>query len=233
MEPLILMQDVSKLYHTPAGDFAALQHINLEFFAGEFIGIVGKSGSGKSTLANMITGIDHPTHGRVMINGMVIHTLSEGRMSVWRGKNLGIVFQFFQLLPMLSVLENIMVPMDFCGVIPLAARETRALELLDMVGLRDVADKFPAEISGGQQQSVAIARSLANDPPIIIADEPTGNLDTHTAAEVFELLQGLVAQGKTVIMVTHDQNLAQHTSRTVTLVDGLITHQEIIRERTV
>ncbi len=226
-QPLIVMHAVDKFYRTPAGDFQALKDVNLEFFPGEFIGVLGKSGSGKSTLANMLTGIDHPTRGSVTINGAVIHAMSEGKMSVWRGKNLGIVFQFFQLLPMLTVLENIMVPMDFCGVIPFNMREARALQLLEQVNLSDVADKLPAEISGGQQQSVAIARALANDPPIIIADEPTGNLDARTAAEVFRLLQGLVQQGKTIIMVTHDQNLARHTSRTVTLVDGLVVKQEL------
>lgn len=226
-QPLIVMHAVDKVYRTPAGDFQALKDVNLEFFPGEFIGVLGKSGSGKSTLANMLTGIDHPTRGSVTINGAVIHAMSEGKMSVWRGKNLGIVFQFFQLLPMLTVLENIMVPMDFCGVIPFNMREARALQLLEQVNLSDVADKLPAEISGGQQQSVAIARALANDPPIIIADEPTGNLDARTAAEVFRLLQGLVQQGKTIIMVTHDQNFARHTSRTVTLVDGLVVKQEL------
>lgn len=230
-KPLIEIRAVDKIYRTHAGDFAALRQINLDVYPGEFIGVVGKSGSGKSTLANMLTGIDHPTSGQVTINGTVIHRLGEGRMSVWRGRNMGIVFQFFQLLPMLTVIENVMVPMDFCGLIPAGARDERALELLNMVGLVDVADKYPSEISGGQQQSVAIARALANDPPIVIADEPTGNLDAHTAGEVFELLQGLVSRGKTVIMVTHDQSLARHTNRTVTLVDGVIVREDLITER--
>lgn len=218
--PVITIRDVDKLYHTPAGDFQALKDINLNFYPGEFVAVSGKSGSGKSTLANMITGIDHPTRGSVVVGGVNIHSMREGKMSRWRGKNLGIVFQFFQLLPMLTVLENVMVPMDFCRMYRPDEREDRALELLKLVGLEDAADKMPGEISGGQQQSVAIARALANDPPIIIADEPTGNLDTRTASQVFALMQNLVADGKTIIMVTHDQNLARQTTRTVLLADG-------------
>jgi putative ABC transport system ATP-binding protein len=214
--PLIKMQGITKVFKSGAGEF------NLEFFPGEFVGIVGKSGSGKSTLANMITGIDHPSKGNIDIEGHIINKMNESEMSVWRGNNLGIVFQFYQLLPMLSLLENVMLPMDFCKQFNPDERRTRALKLLAMVGLQDLADKLPAMISGGQQQSAAIARAMANDPPIMIADEPTGNLDTKTAESVFELFSALVVKGKTIIMVTHDPALAVRTSRVVHLRDGKV-----------
>jgi putative ABC transport system ATP-binding protein len=220
--PLIKMQGITKVFKSGAGEFTALDNINLEFFPGEFVGIVGKSGSGKSTLANMITGIDHPSKGNIDIEGHIINKMNESEMSVWRGNNLGIVFQFYQLLPMLSLLENVMLPMDFCKQFNPDERRTRALKLLAMVGLQDLADKLPAMISGGQQQSAAIARAMANDPPIMIADEPTGNLDTKTAESVFELFSALVVKGKTIIMVTHDPALAVRTSRVVHLRDGKV-----------
>ncbi len=217
---LIEMHNVVKIFKVGGGEFLALDDISLDFFPGEFVSVVGKSGSGKSTLANMITGIDHPTRGSVVINGMTIHTLSESHMSTWRGRNLGIVFQFFQLMPKLSLLENVMLPMDFCNTYKAAEREPRARSLLTRVGLEDFADKLPAAVSGGQQQSAAIARALANDPPIIIADEPTGNLDSRTAESVFALFHDLVNGGKTVVMVTHDPGLAARTNRVINIHDG-------------
>ncbi|MBE0697972.1 MAG: ABC transporter ATP-binding protein [Anaerolineaceae bacterium] len=226
VDPLVEMKDIIKVYKTPAGEFTALNRVNVSFYPGEFVAIVGKSGSGKSTLANMITGIDHPTSGTVCVGGTFVHSLNESDMSKWRGRNLGIVFQFFQLLPMLSLLENVMLPMDFCEVYPVAEREDRAYELLSMVGLKDLADKTPAAVSGGQQQSAAIARALANNPPLIIADEPTGNLDSRTAESIFGLFSTLVGQGKTIIMVTHDPALANKTNRLLSIVDGEF-HQEI------
>jgi putative ABC transport system ATP-binding protein len=220
VDPLVEMKDIVKVFKTPAGEFTALNKVTVSFYPGEFVAIVGKSGSGKSTLANMITGIDHPTSGTVAVEGTFIHSMNESEMSIWRGKNLGIVFQFFQLLPMLTLLENVMLPMDFCDVVPLGEREDRAYDLLCMVGLEDLAEKTPAAVSGGQQQSAAIARALANNPPLIIADEPTGNLDSRTAETVFGLFTSLVNQGKTIIMVTHDPSLARRTNRMLSIVDG-------------
>lgn len=217
---LIEMKEIVKIFHTGGGEFVALNNISVDFYRGEFVSVVGKSGSGKSTLVNMITGIDHPTQGSVVIAGTPIHTLQESPMSVWRGKNLGIVFQFYQLLPTLSLLENVMLPMDFCNTYPAAEREPRARDLLQRMGLAGAEDKLPAAVSGGQQQTAAIARALANDPPILIADEPTGNLDSKTAEAVFELFSKLVEGGKTVVMVTHDPGLAARTNRVVHLHDG-------------
>ena len=221
--PLIELRNVTKAYETPAGDFLALKNINLTVERGEFVAVNGKSGSGKTTLVNMITGIDRPTSGEVIVNGKPIHHLSEGAMAEWRGRNVGVVFQFFQLLPMLTNIENVMLPMDFAGMYS-GQREwkERALHLLDEVEIAEHAFKLPSEISGGQQQRVAIARSLANDPPIIVADEPTGNLDQTTAQNVFSLFQRLVEQGKTIFMVTHYRDLAERVSRTITLTDGEI-----------
>ena len=218
--PLIEMRDIYKIFKTGAGDFTALNGVNVCFFEGEFVSVVGKSGSGKSTLVNMLTGIDHPTSGSVRVGEHYIHELSEGQMSNWRGSNLGIIFQFFQLLPMLSILENIMLPMDFAKQIPFQEREAHAMHLLELVGLADYAHDLPAEVSGGQQQSAAIARALANDPPLIIADEPTGNLDSRSADAVFEIFNDLADQGKTIIMVTHDRSLAERTHRMMLLSDG-------------
>ncbi len=218
--PLIEMRDIYKIFKTGAGDFTALNGVDVCFFEGEFVSVVGKSGSGKSTLVNMLTGIDHPTSGSVKVGEHYIHQLSEGQMSTWRGENLGIIFQFFQLLPMLSILENIMLPMDFAKLIPLQEREDRAMHLLEMVGLQDYAHDLPAEVSGGQQQSAAIARALANDPPLIIADEPTGNLDSRSADAVFDIFNDLAEQGKTIIMATHDRSLAERTHRMMLLSDG-------------
>jgi len=226
--PLIEMEQIAKVFKTITGDFTALKGINARFYRGEFVSVVGKSGSGKSTLVNMLTGIDHPTSGKVRVDGVEIHHMGESDMAAWRGLNLGVVFQFFQLLPTLTLLENILLPMDFTGKVLSEEREERAMDLLKLVGLHELADKIPAELSGGQQQSAAIARALANDPPIIIADEPTGNLDSRTAVTVFEFFAGLVQNGKTIIMVTHDPSLAQRTTRTILLKDGEIV-DEIIR----
>ena len=222
VRPIITLQGVTKSYQTAAGAYQVLKGIDLGLEAGEFVSIVGKSGSGKTTLLNMITGIDRPSAGEVWVNDTPLHTLSEGQMAHWRGRNLGIVFQFFQLLPTLSVLENIMLPMDFCGKLPFRERKPRALHLLELVGLVDQAHKLPLALSGGQQQRVAISRALANDPPVLIADEPTGNLDSKTAESVFELLHDLAAQGKSVVIVTHDSSLAGRTHRTCLIADGEI-----------
>jgi len=226
-QALIQMRQVVKTFVTPAGDFVALQGIDAGFHRGEFVGVIGKSGSGKSTLVNMITGIDRPTSGQVVIDGVRVDNLNESDMARWRGRNLGIVFQFYQLLPMLSLLENVMLPMDFVDVIPAGEREARAMELLAQVGLADVANERPNAVSGGQQQSAAIARALANDPPIIIADEPTGNLDSRTADTIFRIFDDLARQGKTIIMVTHDSSLAQRATRTVLLADGEVIHEAV------
>ncbi len=219
-EALIEMAQITKTFKNAAGEFIALKEMSACFYPGEFVSVVGKSGSGKSTLVNMLTGIDHPTSGTVRVGETYVHTLSESDMSIWRGKNLGIVFQFFQLLPMLSLLENAMLPMYLGGGFNPNQREERALSLLKLVGLEGLENKLPAAVSGGQQQCAAIARALANDPPILIADEPTGNLDPRTAEEVFDLFAGLIDQGKTILMVTHDISLAQRTTRTLLLSDG-------------
>jgi putative ABC transport system ATP-binding protein len=219
-EPLISMVEIVKTFKNAAGEFTALKGVSACFYPGEFVSVVGKSGSGKSTLVNMITGIDHPTSGTVRVGDTYVHNMSENDMSLWRGKNLGIVFQFFQLLPTLTLLENVMLPMYLSGLYASAEREGRALELLRLVGLESFAEKLPAAVSGGQQQSAAIARALANDPPILIADEPTGNLDSRTADEVFDLFAVLIDQGKSILMVTHDISLAARTMRTLLISDG-------------
>jgi len=220
--PLIQLSQVYKTYTSSAGHFTALKGIDLEIGRGEFVAIVGKSGSGKTTLINVLTGIDRPTSGEVLVAGTPVHHLDEGQLATWRGGNLGIVFQFFQLLPTLTVLENVRLPMDFCNRYAPAERERRARQLLALVELDDVADKLPSHLSGGQQQSAAIARALANDPQIIVTDEPTGNLDSRTAEQVFALLKRLAAEGKTVLMVTHDDDLAARAERVVTIKDGEI-----------
>ncbi len=220
--PLITVKNLVKTYDTPAGSFKALRGINMQIKQGEFVAVVGKSGSGKSTLLNMLTGIAHPTSGEVIIGGITLHQLSESQTARWRGRNVGIVFQFFQLLPTLTVVENVMLAMDFCKIVPVKLRRSRALELLDQMGIVEQAHKLPSTLSGGQQQRVAIARALANDPPLIVADEPTGNLDTQTASTVFQMLEAQVSAGKTVIVVTHEQDFAAQVDHTITLVDGLI-----------
>jgi len=219
---LIDLRDVVKTYKTGAGDVTVLKDITLQVQAGEFVGVVGPSGSGKSTLLNMITGIDRPTSGEVIVSGQAIHALSENRLARWRGRHIGVVFQFFQLLPTLTIVENVMLPMDFCHVYKRRERKQKAMALLEMVGLVDHAHKLPSALSGGEQQRAAIARAIANDPPVIVADEPTGNLDTATAAEVFTLFERLVAQGKTLLVVTHDRSLSARTQRVIHLLDGRI-----------
>jgi len=225
--PLVHLIRIHKSYRTAAGEVPVLRKIDLQIPAGEFVGIVGKSGSGKSTLLNMITGVDRPTAGEIWVGDTPVHALSEGELAVWRGRNLGIVFQFFQLLPMLSLAENIMLPMDFCGLYAPHERSERAMHLLEMVELEEHADKLPSALSGGQQQRVAIARALANDPPLVVADEPTGNLDSKTAESVFAMFDDLVKRGKTVIMVTHDGSLARRVTRTVLLADGEVVNEYV------
>jgi putative ABC transport system ATP-binding protein len=221
-EHLIELRQVKKIYETAAGTFVALNDVDLKVDTGEFVAVIGKSGSGKSTLINMITGIDRPTSGDVLVANTAVGVLNEGQVAVWRGKAIGVVFQFFQLLPTLTLIENIMLPMDFCNMYAAKERRDRALHLLEQVDMARHADKLPSAVSGGEQQRVAIARALANDPPIIAADEPTGNLDSATAETVFSLFENLVDQGKTILMVTHDMDLARRVSRTISLVDGEI-----------
>jgi putative ABC transport system ATP-binding protein len=228
-ETIICMRGITKVFNTPGGNVTVLKGIDVDVGQGEFVSVVGRSGSGKSTLVNMLTGIDHPTSGTVQVGDIQIHKMPESQMSVWRGKNLGIVFQFFQLLPMLTLVENIMLPMDFCDIYSPASREARALALLKRVGLEGFAYKLPSAIAGGQQQSAAVARALANDPPILVADEPTGNLDSHTAKQVMGIFEELVAQGKTIVMVTHDRSLAALTSRTLLISDGELVRESIPR----
>jgi putative ABC transport system ATP-binding protein len=225
---MIDLRGLTKVYQTPAGPFPALRGIDLQVAPGEFIAVVGKSGSGKSTLINMFTGIDHPTDGEIIVAGCRVRGLNEGQMAEWRGQTMGIVFQFFQLLPTLTIVENVMLPMDLARRYSTSERHDRAYHLLEQVGLADDARKFPATVSGGQQQRAAIARALANDPAIVVADEPTGNLDTQAAETVFTLFETLATAGKTIVMVTHDDELAERASRTVVLADGLIV-EEIVR----
>ncbi|MFC2030844.1 ABC transporter ATP-binding protein [Chloroflexota bacterium] len=219
---MIDLQGITKVYQTDAGPFPALKDVNLEVYPGEFVAVVGKSGCGKSTLINMFTGIDHPSSGQAIVAGTFIGQLDEGQMAEWRGRYMGIVFQFFQLLPTLTIAENVMLPMDLCQVYAPEERYERALYRLEQVGIAEAADKFPSVVSGGEQQRAAIARALANDPPILVADEPTGNLDSKTADSVFALFESLVTEGKTILMVTHDEELASRVPRTITLADGLI-----------
>lgn len=224
---LIHMQDVVKTFVSTAGEFTALRGVDLTVQKGEFAAVIGKSGSGKSTLLNMLTGIDHPTSGKVLVNGLDIYSLTESQRSLWRGRNLGIVFQFFQLLPMLNLLENVMLPMDYVGQYEIDQRPKKALELLDLVGLKDQAQKLPRAVSRGQQQSAAIARALATNPPILVADEPTGNLDSKSAQMIIDLFEQLSQQGKTILMVTHDPSMTQCASRTVFISDGELVDETI------
>lgn len=225
-EPLIRVQHVRKVYETPAGEFTALKDISLEVHTGEFFGILGKSGAGKTTLLNMITGVDRITSGEVIIGSageqVSVQTLDEDRLALWRGKNMGVIFQSFQLLPMLTLVDNIMLPLDLCGMFKPAESRERALHLLKLVELEDHARKYPSQISGGQQQRVAIARALASDPPILVADEPTGSLDSMTADHIFEIFEKLASDGKTILMVSHDTVLTPRFSHHLIIQDGEI-----------
>lgn len=219
---LVELRRVVKTYETAAGSFVALNGVDLQVGKGEFVSIVGKSGSGKSTLINMLTGIDRPTTGQVLVGNAAVHELSEEQIALWRGRTVGVIFQFFQLLPTLTAVENVMLPMDYCGSYPPQERPERAMHLLELVDMAAQAHKLPAALSGGQQQSVAIARAMANDPPILTADEPTGNLDSRSAGLIFRLFENLVDGGKTILMVTHDDELARRARRTVVIADGKI-----------
>ncbi len=223
----IELRQLVKTYESVAGNFTALKGIDLQAGAGEFVAVVGKSGSGKSTLLNLVSGIDRPTSGEVHIGGTAVHSLNKGQISAWRGRNIGVVFQFFQLMPTLTVVENVMLPMDFCRALPIRERKERAMQLLDRVEVADQAKKLPAALSGGQQQRVAIARALSNDPPIIAADEPTGNLDSQTAEMILQLFEDLTKDGKTVLIASHERDLAQRVTRTITISDGDIIDDQV------
>jgi putative ABC transport system ATP-binding protein len=225
---LVKLVDVVKNFPVGDSEVTVLKGLSLDVKKGEFISIVGPSGNGKSTLLNMVTGIDRPTAGEVIVTGKEIHNMSENQLAAWRGQHVGIVFQFFQMLPSLSILQNVILPMDFANKYAPKERRERAQELLDTVGLADQANKLPSMVSGGQQQRAAIARALANDPDLLVADEPTGNLDTRTANDVFDLFLELVSQGKTLMMVTHDKELARRVPRVVEIIDGKITRDEYV-----
>ncbi len=230
-QPLVDVSQLSKAYRTPAGDVYALKGIDLQVRQGEFVAIVGKSGAGKSTLVNMVTGIDRPTVGRIRVGSHAVHAMSEDQVAGWRGRNVGVIFQFFQLLPMLTVAQNVMLPMDFAGLYgSVKERRERALYLLEQVEIAEQADKLPSTVSGGQRQRVAIARALANDPMFLVADEPTGNLDSKTADAVFGAFQRLVDKGRTILMVTHDRDLACRVTRTVNMADGMIVDDMVVRD---
>jgi putative ABC transport system ATP-binding protein len=222
--PLIDLNGVKKAFKTDAGLFLALKGIDLHVNAGEYVAIIGKSGSGKTTLINMITGLDRPSEGEILVGGEKVERLGENQLAIWRGRTIGVVFQFFQLLPTLTALENVMLPMDFCSTPAFTERRDRARELLRLMEIEEHGDKLPSRLSGGQQQRVAIARALATDPPILAADEPTGNLDSKTAAAVFSLFERLASLGKTILVVTHDPDLAQRASRQLHIADGLIVN---------
>lgn len=229
---MIELRALSKVYPGPDGGTPALDNVTLTLPAGEFIAIVGKSGSGKSTLINLVAGIDRSTGGEVHVGGQAVHLLDESQLATWRGRHLGVVFQFFQLLPTLTVLENITLPMDFCGTLAGPEARQRGLQLLEQVGIAEQAHKLPSALSGGQQQRAAIARAMANDPLLIVADEPTGNLDTHTADAVLALLASLARQGKSVLMVTHERDISAVADRVVTLADGRVVGNEARRPAT-
>ena len=225
---LVRIIDLVKSFPVGGGEVTILKGLNLDVKNGEFVSIVGPSGNGKSTLLNMITGIDRPTSGHVIVNGMEVNKMSENKLAAWRGQHVGIVFQFLQMLPALSLMQNIILPMDFARKYSPRQRRERAMYLLDLVGLADQATKLPSMVSGGQQQRAAIARALSNDPELIVADEPTGNLDTRNANDIFDLFIKLVKEGKTMIMVTHDKELSRRVPRVVEITDGKITRDEFV-----
>jgi putative ABC transport system ATP-binding protein len=229
--PIVEINHLNKVFHTTAGEFIALNDLKLSVPAGQFLSVVGKSGSGKSTLVNMITGIDHPTKGQVIVNQTNILGLNESQMADWRGKNLGIVFQFYQLLPILTILENVMLPMQLANLYTPVTQEERAMFFLEQVGIAEFAHKKPGMVSGGQQQCAAIARALVNDPPLLLADEPTGNLDTTSADNIFKIFDFLVNEGKTIIMVTHDDDLAVRAQRTIRLADGIMISDQFNQKK--
>lgn len=222
IEKIVEIRNIQKDYEVGGGSISVLKDLSFAVDSGEFVAITGPSGNGKSTLLNMITGIDHPTRGEVLVNGSPVHQMSENQLARWRGENIGIIFQFFQLLPALSLEQNVQMPMEFAGKFSRKERRERARYLLDLVGLADQAQKLPGTVSGGQQQRAAIARALANDPPLLIADEPTGNLDSKTAGAIFNLFLNFADQGKTILMVTHDVNLVNQIPRIVEIRDGII-----------
>jgi putative ABC transport system ATP-binding protein len=226
--PVVEVIDVVKSFPVGDGEVTVLKGLTFNVTNGEFVSIVGPSGNGKSTLLNMITGIDRPTDGRVIVTGREVQKMSENKLAAWRGQHVGIVFQFFQMLPALSLLQNIILPMDFAKKFSRREKRERAMQLLETVGLADQANKLPSMVSGGQQQRAAIARALANDPDLIVADEPTGNLDTRTAEDVFNLFIRLVDEGKTMIMVTHNKELSRRVPRVVEIIDGKITRDEFV-----
>ena len=229
-DAMIELRGVIKQFSNAAGVFTVLKGVDLTINRGEFVSIVGKSGSGKSTLLNMVTGIDHPTEGQVVVNATDIYTgVTESQRSNWRGKNLGIVFQFFQLLPMLTLLENVMLPMDYVDMYDFDERPQRAMDLLKLVGLEKFANKLPVLVSTGQQQLAAIARAMACDPPLLVADEPTGNLDTRSADTIIQLFEQFVSQGKTIVMVTHDPSLTSRTHRNIIISDGELIDEAVSR----
>ena len=227
-DKIIEVKEVIKNFKVGDGEVTILKGISFEVKPGEFVSIVGPSGNGKSTLLNMITGIDRPSDGEVIVTGREVHKMSENKLASWRGEHVGIIFQFFQMLPALSLLQNVILPMDFANKYNPKERRERAMHLLETVSLADQAEKLPSMVSGGQQQRAAIARALANDPPLLVADEPTGNLDTRTASDVFDLFSQLVSQGKTMIMVTHDKELAKRVPRVVEITNGKITRDEFV-----
>lgn len=227
-QPIVEIKDVVKKFRVGSDDVTILKGVSFQVQQGEFLSIVGPSGNGKSTLLNMISGIDRPSSGEIFVTGQRVDKMSEDRLAAWRGEHVGIIFQFFQMLPALSLLQNVVLPMDLAGKYKPRERRERATHLLEVVGLADQMNKLPSTVSGGQQQRAAIARALANDPALLIADEPTGNLDSRTSHDVFDLFNTVVAQGKTLLMVTHDKELAQQVPRVVEILDGRITRDEYV-----